>query len=384
MIGITKMITGEATVSKRLTYGDDAKIPKKLVEFSKSLIPIIVWNVTLKCNLKCLHCYASAGKVVDELKTEDCFNIIDQLAEIKVPVILFSGGEPLLRQDIYEIAEYATSKKINCVLSTNGTLITPEVAEKLKEAGFVYVGVSIDGLATIHDKFRGFKGSFEKAFQGLINVKNTGILSGIRFTVTKHNIGDVEPVISLLAENEIPRFCLYHLVPSGRAGFEDDITNAERRQLIDFLFDKSIELIENGYKTEIMTVDNPVDGVYVYLKLKEVDDDLTNSALEFLKYRGGDSSGIRLANIDAFGNLHPNQFWWDYTIGNLRERRFKELWFSDDGLLAKLRDKTKFLKGKCGICKFKEVCGGFRLRALRAGDLWGTDPDCYLRIDEIT
>jgi len=378
------MITGEATVSKRLTYGDDAKIPKKLVEFSRSLIPIVVWNITLKCNLKCLHCYASAGdKNKDELKTEDCLNIIDQLSEIKVPTILFSGGEPLLRHDIYEIAEYATSKNINCVLSTNGTLITPEIAEKLKNAGFIYVGVSIDGLENTHDKFRGCKGSFEKAVQGLINVKEVGILSGIRFTVTKHNIKDVEPVINLLTENDIPRFCLYHLVPSGRAEFEYDITNAERRRLIDFLFNKSLELVESGYKTEIMTVDNPADGVYVYLRLKEIDEDLANSALEFLRYRGGDSSGIRLANIDAFGKLHPNQFWWDYTIGDLREKTFKELWFGDDDLLVKLRNKSKFLKGKCKICKFKDVCGGFRLRALRAGDLWREDPDCYLRFDEI-
>ncbi len=208
-------------------------------------------------------------------------------------------------------------------------------------------------------------------------------MSGIRFTVTKHNIKDVEPVINLLTENDIPRFCLYHLVPSGRAEFEYDITNAERRRLIDFLFNKSLELVESGYKTEIMTVDNPADGVYVYLRLKEIDEDLANSALEFLRYRGGDSSGIRLANIDAFGKLHPNQFWWDYTIGDLREKTFKELWFGDDDLLVKLRNKSKFLKGKCKICKFKDVCGGFRLRALRAGDLWREDPDCYLRFDEI-
>ncbi|RLI70243.1 heme biosynthesis protein [Archaeoglobales archaeon] len=383
MIGITKMVTGEATVSKRLTYGDDAKIPEKLVEFSKNLVPIVVWNITLKCNLKCLHCYASTAMIMSELKTEDCLDIIDQLAEIKVPVILFSGGEPLLRQDIYEIVEYATSKKINCVLSTNGTLITPDVAEKIKEAGFVYVGISIDGLEVIHDRFRGLNGSFKKAFEGLINVKDVGILSGIRFTVTRHNIKDVEPVVNLLAENDIPRFCLYHLVPSGRARFEDDITNIERRELIDFLFDKSIEFVDHGYNTEILTVDNPADGVYIYLKLKEMDEDLANSALEFLRYRGGDSSGIRLANIDAFGNLHPNQFWWDYTIGNLREKKFKDLWFGDDELLIKLRNKTKYLRGKCGICRFKDVCGGFRLRALRAGDLWGEDPDCYLEMDEV-
>ena len=384
MIAITKMLTGEATVSRKLTYQSDSKIPKKLVEFSRNLIPIVVWNVTLKCNLNCLHCYASAGKKVEELKTEECFNIIDQLAEIKVPTILFSGGEPLLRNDIFEVAEYANSKGINCVLSTNGTLITEKMAEKLKDSGFIYVGVSIDGLEKTHDTFRGLKGSFKKAFEGLINVKNAGILSGIRFTLTKYNILEVEGVIDLLAENEIDRFCLYHLVPSGRAEFEDDVSNTERRKLVDFLINKSIELSDNGYNTEIMTVDNPADGIYVYLKLKEIDEELANSAIEFLKYRGGDNSGVRLANIDPFGNLHPNQFWWDYTIGNLMENSFKDLWFGDDELLVKLRNKTNFLKGKCKICQFKSICGGFRLRALRAGDLWGEDPSCYLYLDEIT
>ena len=258
------------------------------------------------------------------------------------------------------------------------------MAEKLKDSGFIYVGVSIDGLEKTHDTFRGLKGSFKKAFEGLINVKNAGILSGIRFTLTKYNILEVEGVIDLLAENEIDRFCLYHLVPSGRAEFEDDVSNSERRKLVDFLINKSIELSDNGYNTEIMTVDNPADGIYVYLKLKEIDEELANSAIEFLKYRGGDNSGVRLANIDPFGNLHPNQFWWDYTIGNLMENSFKDLWFGDDELLVKLRNKTNFLKGKCRICQFKSICGGFRLRALRAGDLWGEDPSCYLYLDEIT
>jgi len=387
MIGITKMVTGEATVSGHLTYcGDKSRIPAKLKEASKKPVPVVAWNLTSRCNLKCVHCYADANEFPadNELSTEEAKQFIDDLAEMKIPVLLFSGGEPLLRKDIFELASYATSKGLKCSLSTNGTLITPEVAEKLKEQGFTYVGVSIDGLKETNDHFRGVKGAFERALEGLLNAKEAGILTGIRFTVTKYNIKDIPDIIDLLAENEIPRFCLYHLVPSGRADFKDDITVKQRRELVDWLIEKAIQLHDDGYKTEILTVDNPADGIYVYLKLKEIDDDLAETALEFLKYRGGDNSGKRIANVDMFGNVHPNQFWWDYTIGNIRQQKFSEMWLNPkDELLIKLRNKTAYLRGRCGKCKFKEVCGGFRLRALRAGDLWGDDPDCYLTDEEI-
>lgn len=383
MIAITKMLTGEATVSRHLTYKSDEKIPKKLVDASKRPIPVVVWNSTLKCNLKCIHCYANAGSKSEELSTEEAIAFIDDLASMGVPVLLFSGGEPLLRHDIFELAAHA-SKRIACSLSTNGTLITPEIAEKLKNAGFSYIGVSIDGLEETNDRFRGVKGAFKRAFEGLMNAKDAGMMTGIRFTVTKYNLKDVPAVVDMLAENEIPRFCLYHLVPSGRASFEDDISVKERRELIDWLIEKALQLHDDGYRTEILTVDNPADGVYVYLKLREIDEKLAEEALEFLKYRGGDNSGKRIACVDVIGNVHPNQFWWDYSVGNVRQKLFSELWLNpEDELLLKLRNKTAYLRGRCGKCKFKEVCGGFRLRALRAGDLWGDDPDCYLTDEEI-
>jgi len=386
MIGITKMVTGEATVSKKLTYGDDkSRIPEKLVKASEKPIPVVVWNTTSKCNLKCIHCYANAGgESKSELTTEEGMNFLSDLAEMKIPVLLFSGGEPLLRRDLFELASFITSKGVPVSLSTNGTLITEEIAERLKKTGFSYIGVSIDGLPKTNDRFRGIEGAFDRAFRGLLNSKEAGLMTGIRFTVTKYNVRDIPDVIDLLAENGIPRFCLYHLVPSGRADFKDDITLKERRELVDWLIQKSIQLHDDGYKTEILTVDNPVDGIYVYLKLKEVDEELAENALEFLKYRGGDNSGYRLADVDMFGNIHPNQFWWDYTVGSIREKKFSEIWLNpEDELLVKLREKTKYLRGRCGRCKFKELCGGFRLRALRAGDLWGDEPDCYLTDEEI-
>ena len=376
MIALSKLVGGKATVSKRLTYKSEEKIPKALVESKRKPIPVVVWNITSKCNLKCVHCYANADGVSE---FEKASSFIDDLSSIKIPVLLISGGEPLMHKNIYEILEYAKSRGIQVALSTNGTLIDEEVAGRLKEIGVDYVGVSLDGMKETHDFFRGVKGAFEKAVEGLLNARDAGILTGVRFTLTKYNLRDVESLLNFVVENEIPRFCLYHLVPSGRADFSIDITKNERRKIMEWLFYKALELRDSKEKTEILTVDNPADGVFFYLKLKEIDEKLAEEAFEFLKYRGGDNSGFRLACVDFHGDVHPNQFWFDYTVGNVFKEKFSEIWLNPrDELLVKLREKEKYLRGRCGKCEFKEVCGGFRLRALRAGDLWGEDPSCYV------
>jgi len=374
MISISKMVAGKATVSKRLTYGEDGK---GLLRLKSGLKPIVVWNLTRACNLKCVHCYASAGAGGRELSYEECVKILEDLANFGVPLILFSGGEPLMRKDIIEILSYAKRLGFKCVLSTNGTLIDRDLAEQLSDL-VDYVGVSIDGGKDVNDRFRGVKGAFERAIKGLLNARDAGIMTGIRFTVTRFNLGELENVLRIAIEYDIPRFCMYHLVPSGRAEFGYDIGKEERRRVLDFLFEFSMRS-----DTEILTVDNPCDGVYVCLKLMEVDEDLAFKAYEFLRYRGGDESGRHLVNVDMEGIVHPNQFWWDYSCGDLRKERFEEIWFGDK-LLNMLREKERYLRGRCGRCAYKSVCGGFRLRALRAGDLWGDDPDCYLSEKEIS
>ena len=377
MIALSKLVGGKATVSKRLTYKSEEKIPNTLVEAKKNPIPVVVWNITSKCNLRCVHCYANVNSVSE---FDAASSLIDDLSALRIPVLLMSGGEPLMHKNIYDIIKYAKSKGIQVSLSTNGTLIDEEVAGKLKELGVDYIGVSLDGIKETHDLFRGVRGAFEKAVEGLLNARDEGLLTGVRFTVTKYNLRDVKSILDFVIENEIPRFCLYHLVPSGRADFSMDITPNERRELMEWLFNKAIDLRDSKEKTEILTVNNPADGVFFYLKLKEIDEKLAEDAFEFLKYRGGDNSGFRLACIDFYGNVHPNQFWFDYTVGNVFKEKFSELWMNPrDELLIKLREKQKYLRGRCGKCKFKEICGGFRLRALRAGDVWGEDPSCYLK-----
>ncbi len=365
MISLSKLVGGTSTVSKELTYeGDESFISRKLLDFSSKLVPIVVWNITSRCNLKCLHCYAKAGVKGRELSTEQCKKIIADLSSFKVPLILFSGGEPLLRKDIFELAEFAKKRRIKVVLSTNGTLIEDDIADQLRV--FDYVGISLDGIKT-HDSFRGLKGAFEASLRGL-KIANEVVLTGIRFTLTKYNFLELSDLVKLARELEIPRFCMYHLVPSGNATFEDDVDNLSRKRAVDYLIE---EAKKEGM--EILTVDNPSDGIYLYQRTKD------EKILEFLRYRGGDSTGIRLVCIDSEGNVHPNQFWMDYTAGNLLRQDFATIWYGDP-LFKILREKEKYLEGQCGICKYKHLCGGFRVRAYRKGNLWGWDPSCYVSI----
>lgn len=372
MISLSKMVTGKATVSRELTYKDDEYIPESLKSLRRSLKPVVVWNVTARCNLRCAHCYAYTDKR-EELDTKTLKSVLNDVNKIAI-LILFSGGEPLLRRDLFEIARYS---KVPIALSTNGTLIDLNVAERLRDYGFSYVGVSLDGGREVHDKFRGVDGAFDRAVEGLKNLKSVGVMSGVRFTLTKFNFEEVKNVLDVCEELEIERFCLYHLVPSGRADFSMDVSNRERRRVMEYLFDRAFD-----FDGEILTVDNPCDGIFFCLKLREIDDKLAFKAYEFLKFRGGDRSGKNLVNIDPFGYVHPNQFWWDYNCGNVKGRSFLDIWLKDK-LLKDLRGDWK-LKGRCGICAYRDVCGGFRLRALRAGNLWGEDPSCYLSDDEIT
>lgn len=358
------MLSGTATVSKELIYEkDDGFIPKKLKDFASKQVPIVVWNITNRCNLNCIHCYAKANTRKVELSTDDCKKIINEIAGFGVPLIIFSGGEPLMRKDIFELADHAKKRGIKVVLSTNGTLIDEKIVNDLKV--FDYVGISLDGIKA-HEKFRGVEGSFERALKGL-EIAREVTLTGIRFTLTKYNFLEISEVLKLAKELEIPRLCVYHLVPAGKASFEDDVDNATRKRIIDFLIKAAMREDE----IEILTVDNPADGVYVYLETRN------EEILEFLKFRGGDNSGVRLVCIDELGNLHPNQFWFDYTAGNILIHGFKNLWLKDP-LFNMLRKKEKYLQDICGACKFKSVCGGFRVRALRYGNLWGWDPSCYI------
>jgi len=351
---------------------------------------VVVWNVGRRCNLRCIHCY-SQSRDVDyggELNHAEGLALIDDLAGFGVPVILFSGGEPLLRPDILELIEHARARGVRAVLSTNGTLITPESAVRLKAAGVAYVGVSLDGMRETHDGFRGVEGAFDLAMRGIRTCLAEGIKVGLRFTISSRNVQDIGAVFDLVAAEGIPRICFYHLVYTGRGSVlaAGDLSRAESRAAVDLIMDRTRLLHDRGRMTEVLTVDNHCDGPYVYLRMKRENDSRAEQVLDLLNMNGGNSSGHGIGCVSWDGTVHPDQFWRHLELGNVRETLFSTIWAEGgNAWLTALRERKRYLKGRCAGCRWLEVCNGnLRVRAETAGgDIWACDPACYLTDAEI-
>lgn len=391
MVGISKLYCGSVEASDPLRYGrHSGKLPSHLLQFSKDKKPVVVWNVGRRCNLRCVHCYSQSRDLdySGELTTEEGLALIDDLAQYGSPVLLFSGGEPLMRPDILTLIEHARSKGMRAVLSTNGTLITEELAFKLKELDLSYVGISLDGLKSTHDKFRGKKGAFDMAIKGLRNCKKAGIKVGLRFTINKTNTEDIPGIFDLLRKEDIPRVCFYHLVYTGRGSeiIKEDLSHEETRKTVDLLMDLTKELFDEGLEKEVLTVDNHADGVYLYLRLKKEDPKRAEDVLSLLKMNGGNSTGNGIGCVSWDGSVHADQFWRHETFGNIKDRPFSEIWTDlSNPLMAKLKDKKPHVKGRCAKCEYLNICGGnFRVRAEAVtGDIWAEDPACFLTNEEI-
>jgi len=391
MIGISKLYCGTVEPSDALRYGRlSSKLPSHLLQFSKDKRPVVVWNITQQCNLKCVHCYAHAKSTArdNELSTQEGKHLIDDLAQFGVPVILFSGGEPLIREDLPELASYAVEKGMRAVISTNGTLISTSVARTLKEIGLSYVGISLDGMEKINDRFRGVKGAFNAAMEGIQNCKAAGIKVGLRFTINKFNVDEIPQLFKLLEEMDIPRVCFYHLVYAGRGSklVEEDLSHEETRRVVDLVIDATQKLHDKGLSKEVLTVDNHADGPYIYLRLLRENPERAREVLELLKMNQGNSSGIGIGCISWDGEVHPDQFWRHYSFGNVTDRPFSEIWTdTSNPLLKKLKEKKTHAKGRCATCKWLDICAGnFRVRSeALTGDIWAPDPACYLTDEEI-
>ncbi len=392
MIGISKLYCGAVEASDPLRYGrESSRLPSHLLQFSKDKKPVVVWNTTKRCNLRCVHCYAFAeGEDYkgDELSTREGKALIDDLAAFGVPVILFSGGEPVLREDLPELIDYTVKKGIRAVISTNGTLITREKAQIFSRFSLSYIGVSLDGLRAVNDAFRGVEGAFSRAMEGIRNARDAGIKVGLRFTINKRNVDEVSKIFDLVEEENIQRVCFYHLVYAGRGSklMEEDLSHDETRRVVDLIMDRTKTLFDQGQAVEILTVDNHADGPYVYLRLLGEDPKRAAEVLELLRMNEGNSSGVGIGCVDEKGNVHADQFWRHYDFGNVRERPFSSIWTDlSDPVMAKLKEKKKHVTGRCAACRWLDVCGGnFRVRAEAAtGDLWAQDPQCYLTEEEI-
>jgi 12,18-didecarboxysiroheme deacetylase len=391
VIGISKLYCGAVEPGDVLRYNrESGRLPSHLLQFSRDKKPVVVWNMTRRCNLRCVHCYSSSQNIRygNELTPAEAKAMIRDLATFGSPVILFSGGEPLMHRGLPELARYAVDQGMRAVISTNGTLITRQNAAVFKEIGLSYLGVSLDGMKVTHDHFRGVEGAFDTAMKGIRTCRDLGIKVGVRFTINRHNVADVPAIFDLLEKENIPRCCFYHLVYSGRGSklIEEDLSHDQTRALLDLIMDRTKDLFSRGLEKEILTVDNHADGPYIYLRLQKENPGRAAEVLELLKMNEGNSSGNGIACISWDGEIHADQFWRGISFGNVRKRPFSEIWMdTGNELMAKLKDKKPYITGRCAKCRWLDICAGnFRARSEAVtGDIWAPDPACYLTDEEI-
>lgn len=380
-----------ASTGHRYGVGNDLHGQTMTAESGKMRRPVVVWNITRACNLRCQHCYSNSDthQAVDELTTNEAKTLIDDLSTYGVPVILFSGGEPILRNDLFELIEYARSKRIKTVLSTNGTPIDLNIARKIVSAGVDYVGVSLDSAdERVHDEFRGVSGAWRKTIQAIRLLKSLGQKTGLRITLAEPTIDGLDAIFDLLERESIDRVCFYHLVPTGRGAAQVMVPPMRVRQAIETILTRTHQIIAAERKIEVLTVDNHCDGPFIYLKLKQAGDPRAGEVYEMLKWNSGAaaSGGVGIACVDWSGNVHPDQFRMDISLGQVRQKHFSEIWSDpDEPILKKLRNCREHITGRCRSCRFFDLCGaGLRARAKNlTGNPWASDPACYLNDEEI-
>lgn len=352
--------------------------------------PVVIWNLIRRCNLTCKHCYSISADTdfPGELDTEEVFEVMDDLKGFGVPVLILSGGEPLLRPDIFDISRRAKEMGFYVGLSSNGTLIDRERIKDIAAIGYDYVGISLDGIGETHDRFRRKEGAFETSLNGVRLCRDNGIKVGLRFTMTMDNADELPDLLDLVDSEDIDKFYLSHLNYAGRGNRNraDDAHHTTTRWAMDLLFDRCWDYVRRGVEKEFVTGNNDADGVYLLYWARRHFPDAAEHVRELLVQWGGNASGINVANIDNLGNVHPDTFWWHYTLGNVRERPFSEIWPDvSDPLMAGLKQRPRALKGRCGACRYLDICGGnTRVRAHQlTGDPWAEDPACYLDDEEI-
>lgn len=352
--------------------------------------PVVIWNLIRRCNLSCKHCYSISGDIdfPGELTTAEINVVMDDLKAFRVPVLILSGGEPLMRRDIFEVSARAKSLGFYVGLSTNGTLIGDEIADRIRNMGYDYVGVSLDGVGQTHDKFRRKDGAYAAALAGLRCLRDRGVKVGVRFTMTEDNASELPLLLELVEREDFPKFYLSHLVYAGRGNKNraDDAQWETTRNAMDLLIERAWEWARAGRDIEIVTGNNDADAVYLLQWAGRTAPDQVAHLRAKLVQWGGNSSGVNVANIDNLGNVHPDTMWWHYTLGNVKERPFSQIWTdSSDPIMAGLKRRPREIGGRCGSCAHFDICGGnTRVRAMRiSGDPWAEDPGCYLNDAEI-
>jgi radical SAM protein with 4Fe4S-binding SPASM domain len=401
MINLTKLWTGASQPADALRYGHgqhshNGARPGE----ARARRPIVVWNLTRTCNLRCVHCYSDseATQYPGELDWDQMQNVVEDLAAYEVPSLLFSGGEPIIHPRFEDLVTLATEKGLKLTISTNGTLITPAKAEFLKAHDVSYVGISLDGIGKIHDEFRRKEGAFDAAVRGFKNCHDADQKTGLRLTLTRHNVENIDKILDFIEEQNIQRVCFYHLVPVGRGTELMLLSDKESRFALDTLIARVEAWHKQGVHREVLTVTQPADGAYLLTRMQKENHPNLEEARRLLEWNGGgaNSSGRGIANIDTQGDVHPDQFWQDIHLGNVKTTPFSTIWEEQhEPSAAQLKEirsiglmtpeaRKKLISGKCASCTWFNICGGgFRTRAAFANDdLWGSDPACYLTEEE--
>jgi len=352
--------------------------------------PVVIWNLIRRCNLTCKHCYSISAPTdfPGELGTEEVYVVMDDLRRFGVPVLILSGGEPLLRPDVFEISSRAKAMGFYVGLSTNGTLIDATNIDRIEAVGYDYVGISIDGIRETHDKFRRKQGAFDASLAAVRLCQQRGLKVGLRFTLTQDNAHELPDLLELMDREGVEKFYLSHLNYAGRGNRnrKDDVVHRTTREALDLLFEVCWKDVKTGGAREFVTGNNDADAVYLLHWIARHFPERLPHMRKRLAEWGGNSSGVNIANIDNLGNVHPDTFWWHYSLGNVKERPFSAIWKDvSDPLMAGLKSKPRPVTGRCGACGYLDVCGGnTRVRAHQTtGDFWAEDPACYLDDAEI-
>lgn len=352
--------------------------------------PVVIWNLIRRCNLTCKHCYAFSAdhEYAGELSTAEVFGVMDDLKAFHVPVLILSGGEPLMRPDLFEIAARAKAMRFYTGLSTNGTLIDATCADRIAATGFDYVGISLDGLRETHDRFRRLEGAFDRSLAAVRLLRERGVKVGLRFTMTALNGHDLPALLQLMRDEQVDKFYFSHLNYAGRGNVHraKDARFAATRDAMELLFERAWQAARDGLAEDYVTGNNDADGPFLLQWVERRFPRWAPALRERLVAWGGNASGVHVANIDNLGHVHPDTMWWHHDLGSVRERPFSEIWpDTRDPLMKGLKASPRPVTGRCASCVHLPICGGnTRVRAQQlTGDPWAEDPGCYLADDEI-
>jgi len=332
------------------------------------LFTLVSFGITNMCVLKCPHCYRDASKrLPNELSEDECMNIIDQLHNIGTRILVFSGGEPLTRSDIFNLIRYADSKKINTALATSGLLLNEYIIKKLADSNLKFIAISLDSTKPeIHDRFRGIQGLWNHVVNSLKILKDYGIKIQINFTLCKYNVDDVINMVEFCIKNDIDNLHIFHVVPVGRAfKYYEDI-KLDIREVLNVC----LKAVEYGFYNRINVKPTCIPQFWPYLKLSRPD--IYNSITRGRSI--GCIAGISYMYISPTGDVYPCPY-LPYKVGNVREGSLEDIINSE--VFRRLRSRD--LSGRCRDCKYRDICGGCRARAFSYfGDLFSQDPECCI------